>query len=382
MLIDEALDVAREVAREVLVADAAAVDREARWPEAGIRALLRRGLGGLVVPVEAGGSGLGTHAVARVCEILGQQCSSTGISFGMHMVGSAVMSANPQELQRQRFLEPIARGEHITTLALSEPGTGVHFYLPETQARRRGDRFALTGTKTFVTNGGRADSYVVSAVAAEADEPAQFSCFVVEAGMTGLRWGEPWAGWGMRGNSAISMTLEDVELPASNLLGREGDEVWYVFHVIAPHFIAAMSGTYLGIAAAALDEALAHVGSRSHSHTASPLASNSILQHKLGELWGQVERTRALIHTATQKVDTGAPDALPAIFTAKAEVAECADEVCAAAMTLLGGRGYAGESRIQRLYRDARAAHVMAPTTELLRLWTARALLGVPLLGS
>lgn len=379
---DDAVERATDLARTVLTDEADAVDRDARWPERGLRALQDAGLGGLVVPLECGGHGLGLVTLARVCQVLGEVCPSTAICFGMHCVGTAVIAAKATDDQRRRYLEPIASGRHLTTLALSEPGTGAHFYIPQTTIEEAGDVLRVTGVKTFVTNGGHADSYVMSAAAADpASAPGEFSCFVAQRDTPGLTWGEPWAGWGMRGNSATSATMERALIPRGDLLGRHGDEIWYVFNVIAPYFLIAMAGTYLGISTAALAEARRHVLARRYSFSGGTLAQSPIVQHAVGEMWARVERTRALIEHAAATADRGDPAALLALCSAKAEVADCADRVVADAMTLMGGLAYREEATIQRLYRDARAAHVMAPTTNLLRSWTGRAYLGLPVLG-
>ena len=383
MLLDEIVDHARRIAREIAGPHAALVDREARWPAEALGALRTAGLFGLVVPRECGGHGHGLLAVARVCEALGEHCASTAICFGMHCVASAVIAAKATDEQRERWLVPIAEGRHLTTLALSEGGTGAHFYLPETRLDRApGGAFVVDGTKTFVTNGGHADSYVVSTAAAELGAPpGQFSWLLVPADAPGLEWGAGWDGWGMRGNSARTLELRHVGLPAVHLLGREGDETWFVFHVVAPFFLMAMAGTYLGVASAAFSLGRQHLLDRRYSHSGGSLAREPVLQHRLGTLWAQVERTRALVCEAGRRGDAGAEDALSTICSAKAEVAECADRVTADVMTLLGGQGYRSGSLVHRLYRDARAAHVMSPTTDMLRTWTGRALLGLPLLG-
>lgn len=379
MSLEECVALAEQIAHD-LTARAGEVDRDAMWPELSIRQLQESGLAGLVVPRSAGGQGHGLYAVARVCEALGEACASTAISFGMHLVGSAVLSARATDLQHARFLRPIAEGRHLTTLAVSEPGTGAHFYLPETQAARTPTGWRLDGTKSFVTNGGHADSYVVNASAVDG-APGEFSCFVVPESTPGMRWQAGWLGWGMRGNSARSVVLDGVEVGPDALLGREGDEIWYVFRVIAPYFIVAMASTYVGVANHALALARVHLLGRAHAHSGERLADQPILQHRFGEMWASVERTRTLVHAAAQKGDADAPDALPALCSAKAEVAEVAERVAADVMTLMGGRGYAADSEIHRVYRDARAAHVMSPTTDLLRTWTGRAVLGLPLLG-
>ncbi len=373
----------QDITEAVVAPNAAAVDAEAGWPEAGIRALQREGLGGLVVPAAYGGKGHGLHALARACEILGQECTSTAICFGMHCVGSSVISANATPDQQARFLAPICEGRHITTLSLSEAGTGVHFYLPQTTMEAvSDDAFSLTGNKTFVTNGGQADSYVVSVVAASPEAPiGQFSCIVVPADAEGIRWGANWEGLGMRGNSSRTMELQGVRVPRRNLLGKEGDQIWYIFNVVLPYFLVAMAGTFLGAATTALEEARRHMSRRYHTHTGSSLAQASVLQHRLGTLWGMVERTRRLTYHAAASFDAGDPDSLTAVMAAKVEVADCVVAVVNEAMTLCGGIGYRKGSRLHRLLRDARAAHLMSPTTDILRVWIGRALLGQPLLS-
>lgn len=373
---------AREIAQDVAAGYAAQVDAQAQWPEASVRALQAAGLGGLVIPATAGGLGGGMLMLVQVCEILGQACSSTALCFGMHCVGSAVIAAKATPDQHERYLLPISQGHHLTTLVLSEPGTGSHFYLPQTQlAHESATQFRVTGSKTFVTSGGYADSYIISTVAADpAAPPGEFSCLVIPADTPGLRWGAPWRGLGMRGNASRMLELDQVLVPRTNLLGNEGDEMWYIFAVVAPYFLMAMAGTYLGIAQAALDEARHHLTTRTYSHTGTSLAQEPVLQHRFGTLWAQVERTRQLLYSAAQKGDQGDPDALPFLMSAKAEVAECAVQVVNDVMTLMGGIAYRDGGRVERLLRDARAAHVMAPTTDLLRLWTGRAVLEQPLL--
>lgn len=347
-----------------------------------MRALQDAELGGLVVPEHAGGLGLGLSALVQVCEVLGRECASAALCFGMHCVASAVIAAKATDEQAEAYLGPIVRGEHLTTLALSEPGTGSHFWLPQTSLELSGSEFVVRGRKTFVTSGRHADSYVISAVAAGADAPpGEFSCLVVPGDSPGLVWGEPWQGIGMRGNSSTSVTLDGVRLPAQSLLGEEGDQIWFVFHVIAPYFLAAMAGTYLGLAAAAFDEARLHLVERRYSHDGSRLSQNPVLQHRIGVLWAQVERTRQLLRHAAAEGEAGRPEAIPALCSAKAEVAECATSVVNEAMTLVGGIGYREGGGLERRLRDARAAHVMSPTTDLLRMWVGRVLLGENLLG-
>ena len=353
------------------------------WPEEGLRALQAAGLGGLVVPLEHGGVGLGLRAVAGVCETLGSVCASTAICFGMHQVASAVLSTKATDQQAAEYLRPIAAGEHLTTLALSEPGTGAQFWLPESRLASRDGGWVLNGRKSFVTNGSHADSYVVSTVAADPDAPpGEFSCVVVPGDADGLTFHGSWEGVGMRGNSSLTAELDDVELEPWALLGAPGDQIWYVFEVVAPYFLTAMAGTYLGVAQAALSEAVAHLKARRHAHTGRALAAEPVLQHRVGVLWARVQQARRLVYWAAEEAEIGGPEAVAALTAAKAAVADCAVDVANEAMTLVGGIGYSNHSPAERHLRDARAAHVMSPTTDILRMWTGRAVLDIPLLGT
>ncbi len=382
--LEAVLETVQDIAKTVVADQAANVDQLVLWPEQGIRALQRAGLAGMTIPQEFGGLGQGSFAVAQTCEILGQECASTAMCFGMHLVGSAVLAAKATPYQQSHYLQPIIEGRHLTTLSLSEAGTGAQFYIPRTRLDAVSpDLYRVNGAKTFVTNGGHADSYVVSTVAADPDGPlGQFSCVVIPATAEGLRWGPAWTGLGMRGNSSLSLEIKDLVVPKTDLLGEEGDQIWYVFNVVCPIFLMAMTGTYLGIAGAALEEARNHMLKRDYADTGASLSEMPISQHRLGCLWGMLERTRRLCYHAASSFDAGDPDALPAVFTAKAEVADCAVTIVNEVMTLCGGIAYRGGSRLHRLLRDARAAHVMAPTTDVLRLWTGRALLGKPILGN
>ncbi|WP_264537543.1 acyl-CoA dehydrogenase family protein [Flavobacterium sp. N1736] len=319
--------------------------------------------------------------MVKISEELGRAYSSAGLCFGMHCVGSAVIAAKATTWQKKNYLEPIANGEHITTLALSEPGTGSHFYFPQTALSISGDEITINGAKTFVTNGSHADSYVISTLASGTHNADQFSCILLDEGTQGMEWGKEWDGMGMRGNSSRPVNLENIKLNRQHILGEEGDQLWYVFNVVAPYFLMAMAGTYLGVADAAFREAKNSIAKRTYSHSGANLSHLSIIQHKLGGMWQKLESTRALIYNAALLGDKNDPSSLPYILSAKVAAATCAVDLANEAMTIAGGIGYSNNSALAMLLRDARAAHVMAPTTDILQTWIGRALLDQPLLS-
>lgn len=377
--IEELAARARALAAEVLAPRAEQTDAEAAWPSEQLQAIADAGLMGLHVPKRLGGHELGLRALARIAEELAIGCSSSAMCYAMHCVATAVIAAKATPFQEQRYLAPIAQGRHVTSLALSEPGSGAHFYQPRTTFRVTGRGFALHGEKSFVTNGGMADSYVASAMLlGDEVDPAAFSCLLVDSTAPGLDWGPPWAGFGMRGNSSRRMVLNGATLPPGNLLGAEGDQSWYVFEVVAPYFLVAMSGVYLGIAEAALRTAVEHLRTRVHAHTGQTLAEQPLLVEQVADLWRAVGRTRQFVAHAAALWDAGAPDANAALFAAKIEVAEACVYATNTTMSLLGGRGFEAHGKAGRLMRDAQASHVMSPTTHILKTWLGRAALGLP----
>jgi alkylation response protein AidB-like acyl-CoA dehydrogenase len=374
-------DTAEAVTRDVIEPGSAATDANATWPEHSIKALGEAGLLGLHMPRRFGGHEQGLLALAAISETIARGCPSSALCYAMHCVGSAVIAAKATPEHEERYLRPIAEGRHITTLALSESGTGSHFYFPQTRLVREGDSFVVSGVKQFITNGGHADSYVLSTTVSTADVHAgEFSCVVLDASTEGLQWLDEWSGVGMRGNSSRPLKLENVRVPAGNLLGSEGDQIWYTFEVVAPYFLIAMAGTYLGLAQAALDLTVNRLRHRRYEHSGEGLSEVSVLQHRVAEMAIAVQRTRGLVYHAAHLGDTGDPRAALAIMMAKADAGDASVAVANEAMTLSGGSAYRENSTLSRLLRDARASHVMAPTTDILKVWAGRTLLGLPLL--
>ncbi|HEY0972638.1 MAG TPA: acyl-CoA dehydrogenase family protein [Gemmatimonadales bacterium] len=374
------VDTAREIATTVTALEAEESDRDATWPRATMHALTGSGLTALQAPRDVGGHDGGMRAMVLVSEAIARESASAALCFAMHCVGTAVIAARATREQTERYLAPIARGEHLTTLALSEPGTGAYLFFPQARLAPTDDGWEVTGTKSFVTNGSHADSYVISTAAADGAQDGVFSCVLVERDAPGLLWSDQWAGLGMRGNDSRTLQLEGARVRRSGLLGAEGDQLWYVFEVVAPYFLMAMAGTYLGVAQAALDEATQHVGARRYAHSGELLGSAPVVSHRLGEMWTRMESARRLVYAAATRGDAMSADSLQFILSAKVAAVDAAVTLANEAMTLCGGIAYRENSRLARVLRDARAGHVMAPTTDMLQTWLGRALLNMPLL--
>lgn len=369
-----------EIARSVVLAEVPDIE-DYHWPARSMQALADAGLLPLAIPQRLGGLGAGMTGMVIAGEELGRISPSASLCYCMHVVGSAVIAAKPSEMQVEKYLLPIVQGRHLTTLALSEPGSGGYLHVPGCLLARAGDHYLVHGDKSFVTNGGQADSYVISTLSEQGEAaPGVFNCLMLDRDTPGMAWHGPWRGLGMRGNASINLKLDSAQVPVGNLLGEPGDQTWYIFEVVAPYFLMAMAATYLGLAQGALDLAIDHLKQRRYAHTGQSLAEQPVIQHRVAELWTAVQQARLHIFHAAERGDLGAPDALPFILSAKVAAAEVAVRTTNEALTFTGGSGYRDNSLLWARLRDARAADVMAPLTDVLKTWTGRALLGQPLL--
>jgi isovaleryl-CoA dehydrogenase len=366
---------AQQVAESVLRPNAAAVDRERRYPTDGMAALGEAGLLGLLIPEQDGGRGGGLGDLALVGETLAAACASTAMCFLMHSCGCALIAAKATPDQRRRWLQAAARGGLHTTLAFSERLTGAHFYQPEITAVPRDGGFVLSGRKSFVTSGGQAQLYPVLVRASGAKG---LDVLLVSGDSSGVRFEGVWEGSGMAGNSSIAMLLDDAFVPSTDLLGAEGDGMDLVFNVVAPTFLVGLAAVNTGIAQAALDAAAAHAKERTYEDGSS-LAGIPAVQTYLGEMSVSVQAARQLVAEAARAADAGEATALPLVMQAKIGATEAAASVTDLAMQVGGGLAYSRQSPIERHWRDAHAGAVMAPTNDVLKIWLGKVLTGLPL---
>jgi alkylation response protein AidB-like acyl-CoA dehydrogenase len=369
-----------KLAKELLAPGADDIDRERRFPRQNIRELGRSGLLGLVVPLDYGGAGAGIPEMAQVLERMAQACPSTAMVTLMHYCGTAVIAAKGSAPLKQSLLPAIAGGEHLTTLAFSEAGSGGHFYMPVSEARKNGHGLQLTAHKTFVTSAGEADSYVVSTRKAGASGPTDLDLFLIVKGTKGFEAGKPFEGLGLAGNASAPMKLEDVELEEEKRLGNEGSGFQTMMEVVLPHFQVGVAAVSLGVATAAFQAASAHVVARRYEHAAgASLAAIPRVQFLAAEMALELRSARAYLSETIRRVGAGDPEAMLDILGGKARAAEAALAVTSRAMTLGGGAAFGRRGGLERIFRDAQAAAVMAPATDVLKEFLGKACLGVPL---
>lgn len=359
--------------------DAATTDREGRFPRRGLTALAEAGLLGLTVPAEFGGLGAGFSVFARAIEEIAGRCGSTAMVTLMHFCGAMPLVAAGSADLKRRLLPDVAAGKRLLTLAFSEPGSGAHFYFPVSRASARNGSAVLDCDKSFVTSAGEADGYIVATGSAAGSGPAESDLFFVDRSRTGITVNGRWDGLGFRGNSSSPMKFAGVEVPHSERIGAEKGGMGVMLQVVLPWFQLGNAAVNIGLAGAALEASIAHAKGRSYAHSQSRLADVPAIQGLLAEMSQTVSAARAYVRETAAALDGSAPDAMLHVLQVKPIASQAAQDVTAKSIRVCGGAAFAGRLPLERLFRDAQAGAIMAPTTDVLKEFIGKALLGIPL---
>ncbi|HEY6495213.1 MAG TPA: acyl-CoA dehydrogenase family protein [Trebonia sp.] len=376
-------DVLLRVIDEVVAPGAAAVDASGEFPRAQVDALGAAGLLGLTVPADHGGGGAGPREAADVVRELGSVCGSTAMIVTMHYAAVAALTA----VGHKEALSAVAAGRHLSTLALSETGSRSHFWAPLSTATldqpgggaASGGTVRLDASKSWVTSAGHADSYVWSSRPLSADGP--MTLWLVPGNADGLAVAGPFDGLGLRGNSSAPLSATGVRVPLSDLLGEDGAGLDLAMAAVLPYFLLCSAAMSAGLIRRLSEETAAHLQRTHFKDLGQSLAQQGQPRAQLAQLRIEADRTWALITTALDAVDEGREDAQLLVLEVKAAAGEAAADAADLALRAGGGAAFRKESVVERLFRDSRAARVMAPTTDALRDFIGRALLGLPLLG-
>jgi isovaleryl-CoA dehydrogenase len=368
-------DALRRVIDEIVAPGAAAVDASGEFPRAGVEALGAAGLLALTVPAEYGGGGAGLREAAEVVRELGSACGSTAMIVAMHYSGVAALVAGSDK----DTLTEIAGGRHLTTLAFSETGSRSHFWAPLSTATGEPGGASVrldVWSSRPLSRGGPGDGGDAGAAAA-----GPMTLWLVPAGTPGLSVAGPFDGLGLRGNASSPVSADGVVVPLSAMLGADGAGLDLALAAVLPYFLICSAAMSAGLMRRLATETAAHLQRTQLAHLGVSLAQQAGPRAQLARLQIEADRTWAHIGDCLGAVEAGRADATLLVLEVKAAAAEAAADAADLALRAGGGAAFRRESVVERLFRDSRAARVMAPTTEALQDFIGRALLGLPLLG-
>jgi len=377
---ETAVSNAKEIADRILAPAARQNDKEARFSSEAVAALGPAGLLGIVVPAEMGGSALGPRTLAAVIATLAEADASVAMVFLMHVCATATIAAARPGAAVAQTLNDIAAGKHLTTLAFSEAGSRSHFWAPISRAKRNGAGVRLTAKKSWVTSAGHAQSYVVSALAPEGKSPTDSTLYLCASGTPGLSVAGPWDGLGMRANASAPMILEDCEIASDLQLTDDGAGFKAMLEIPLPLFNLGSSAVALGLCRAAVAGTAAHLNGARFEHLGQTLGESlPTLRAQLATMQIDTDGLAARIDDVADHLERPRDTTMLRVLESKAAAGDVAIAVTSAAMRVCGGAAFSKHLAIERLFRDAHAGAVMAPTGDVLRDFVGKAILGLPL---
>lgn len=376
---DVAISVAKEISDHVLAPAASENDKQGRFSTEAVEALGRNGLLGLTLPAEFGGAALGPRTFAGVTATLAAADASAAMVFLMHICAAALIAAARREAVVTPTLKDIAAGRALTTLAFSESGSRSHFWTPVSRAARNGAGVKLSARKSWVTSAGHAHSYVVSSLAPEAKGPTESTLYLIPAGTPGLSVAGPWDGLGLRANASAPMTLE-ASVSREQQLTDDGAGFQSMLNIVLPLFNVGTSAVALGLCRAVVATTTAHLKNARFEHLGQSLGESlPTLRAQLATMQIETDGLAARIDDLIDHLERPRDTTLLRVLETKAAAGDIAISVTSTAMRVCGGAAFSKQTGVERLFRDAHAGAVMAPTGDTLREFIGRAVLGLPL---
>src|SRR5438105_12818589 len=349
---------------------AADIDRSNQFPDGLWRKMGDLGLLGITVEESYGGTQMGYLAHIVAMEEISRASASIGLSYGAHSnLCVNQIHRNGSEAQKRRYLPKLISGEHVGALAMSEAGAGSDVVSMRLRADRKGDHYVLTGNKMWITNGPDAHTLVIYGKTGDQG----ITAFIVEKGMKGFSTAQKLDKLGMRGSNTCELVFRDCEVPAENVLGREGEGVKVLMSGL-DYERAVLAGGPLGIMAACMDVVIPYVHDR--KQFGQPIGEFQLMQGKIADMYTTWQACRAYVYAVGQACDrldharTLRKDAAGAILYA----AEKATWMAGEAIQTLGGNGYINEYPTGRLWRDAKLYEIGAGTSEIRRMLIGREL--------
>ena len=363
----------QKIIDELIAPSAPEVDRAARFPREAIDALGKAGLLALVSAKDVGGMGESTRAASYVVEKIAEACGSTAMVVCMHYTATAVIEKHGSDAVRR----DIAAGKHLSTLAFSEAGSRSHFWAPVGTAAQSNGHFLLDSKKSWITSAGEADSYVWSSKPVSAEGAS--TIWLVPSRADGVTTVAPFDGLGLRGNASSPVSGAQVKVREADRLGPDGGGFDVMMGVVLPLFQVLIASCSLGTMEATVKKSAAHVSGTKFAHLDQALADLPTIRAYIARARIRTDSVRALLGDTISALENGREDAMLRVLEIKAAAGEAALEVTDLAMRVCGGAAFRKDVGIERHFRDARAASVMAPTSDVLYDFIGKAVCGLPL---
>jgi alkylation response protein AidB-like acyl-CoA dehydrogenase len=363
----------------VLTRHAAEVDATPRFPEESLEGLAAQGFLGLCVPATLGGAGQGPRAFAAVVEELAMGCASTTMIYVMHVAAQQAIASSAVLARRDEVLRAIAAGKHLTTLAFSEKGSRSQFWAPVSRFTERDGKLVTSAQKSWVTSARHADSYVSSAQKPGAGSPLESTIYLLSRDAKGVRIAGGFDGLGLRGNDSAPVALEDVVVDRQDLISPLGEGAKTMLEVVLPWFNIGTAALANGLCRAVVDETSRHLREAAFEHTGEKLRDLPTLRARVAEMAVRTEQARAFLGYTLGEVER--PSETTPLYVLQTRLAslQAASDVTDLAMKACGGAAFSRHLTIERVFRDARAGWVMAPTVDHLKDFIGKALTGLPL---
>ncbi|MCP4293353.1 MAG: acyl-CoA dehydrogenase [bacterium] len=361
-------DMVRDFAKQEIAPIAHQMDEEGTMPDELITKMAANGFFGLSFPEQYGGLGVDTITYGLVIEELAKVSAGVCVMLTVHnSVGSYPLAMYGSEEAKEKYLPRMASGE-IAAFCITEPGAGSDAANLTATATQDGDEYVLNGSKIFVTNGSRASFYVVMARTPGTTGHKDIHAFIIERGTSGLSVAKKEDKMGLRASDTVSIDLEDVRIPANNLLGNEGDGFKIAMSALDGGRIG-IAFQSLGIGYACLAESVKY--SKVREQFGKPLAKQPVIGGMIADMGCELDSARLLALQAAWLKDEGKPFTKQAAM-AKVMASEAAGRAADRAVQIHGGYGYCKEFAVERYYRDVRVTRIYEGTSEIQRMVISR----------
>jgi butyryl-CoA dehydrogenase len=362
----------RDFAETQIAPGAAARDEAARFPTELIPKMAELGLFGIMIPQEYGGAGLDTLSAAIIGEELARVDAAIALIVASHNSLCAAHILNfGSEMQKQKYLPSLARGEKLGAWALTEPGSGSDAAALKTRATLEGEHWVLSGEKQFITQGSTAGVYVIMTSTEPSQGKRGISAFIAESGTAGLRVGKIENKLGVRASDTVAVQIEDARVPKANLLGQLNGSFDDVLKVLQGGRVG-IGAMAVGIAQGAFEESIKYA--RMRKQFGKPIAEFEAIQWMLADMATEIDAARLLVYRAAQLKDRGMAF-VTAASEAKLYAAETAMRATTKAIQIHGGYGYIKDYPVERYFRDAKICEIGEGTSEIQRMIIAKELL-------